>query len=281
MIKRDILSTHLLYSWSQQSDEVYRDLHCHAEYEIYYFIEGDVDYQIEGRHYVLTPESLLLIPPNNIHGVTVKSPLLHQRISIHFLPELLDEEERSLLLEIFHAPLLYYPDLSMFRIDFLIQSIQDCKNMTGQLQTAAIKHRAISLLTYLHQIHSQNMASNVPRNERIQAILRYLNNNLQKTISLDQIVKKFYISKNHLNVLFRKETGTTINQYIRIKRLVMARQEIQKGCTAEEAAYKVGFNDYSNFYRAYKAFFGITPSNKTNEWPKGYKNIPLNDIITG
>jgi AraC-like DNA-binding protein len=32
------------------------------------------------------------------------------------------------------------------------------------------------------------------------------------------------------------------------------------GCPAEEAAYKSGFNDYSNFYRAYKAFFGITPS---------------------
>jgi AraC-like DNA-binding protein len=44
----------------------------------------------------------------------------------------------------------------------------------------------------------------------------------------------------------------------------MARQEILKGCcTAEEAAYKAGFNDYSNSYRAYKAFFGIIPSDKT------------------
>jgi AraC-like DNA-binding protein len=65
--------------------------------------------------------------------------------------------------------------------------------------------------------------------------------------------------------MFRKETGTTVTQYIRIKRLVMARQEILKGCTADEAAYKAGFNDYSNFYRAYKAFFGIVPSDKTSE----------------
>ncbi|MDR2758348.1 MAG: AraC family transcriptional regulator [Spirochaetaceae bacterium] len=82
-----------------------------------------------------------------------------------------------------------------------------------------------------------------PRNEQIQRILSYLNSNLCKPISLDQLVQKFYISKNHLNVIFRKETGTTVNQYIRIKRLVLARQEILKGSTAEEAAYKVGFND--------------------------------------
>ncbi|MDR0377462.1 MAG: helix-turn-helix domain-containing protein [Spirochaetaceae bacterium] len=64
--------------------------------------------------------------------------------------------------------------------------------------------------------------------------------------------------------MFRKETGTTVNQYIRIKRLVLARREIPQGSTAEEAAHKADFNDYSNFYRAYKSFFGITPSDKAN-----------------
>jgi AraC-like DNA-binding protein len=48
----------------------------------------------------------------------------------------------------------------------------------------------------------------------------------------------------------------------------MARQEILQGSTAEEAAYKAGFNDYSNFYRAYKAFFGIVPSDKSGGWPQ-------------
>jgi AraC-like DNA-binding protein len=268
MIERDILTTDLLHIWSQESDEVYSDIHCHAEYEIYYFIKGDVDYRIEGSHYLMTPESLLLIPPNNIHGATIKSTRLHQRISVHFVPELLDESERSLLPEIFHASHLYYPDLSPHRIRFLVQSVLDCKGMKEPLQKIAVRHRAISLLTHIYQIHLKNIAAIAPQNEKIQAILSYLNSNIHKPISLDRLVQKFYISKNHLNVIFRKETGTTVSQYIRIKRLVMARQEILQGCTAEEAAYKVGFNDYSNFYRAYKAFFGIMPSDKANEWPQ-------------
>jgi AraC-like DNA-binding protein len=268
MIKRDILTTDLLYAWSQETDEVYSDIHCHAEYEMYYFIQGDVDYRIEGRHYTMNPESLLLIPPKNVHGVTVQSTRPHQRIFVHFVPELMGEAECSLLPEIFHAPNLYYPDVSIYKIGFLVQSLFDCKDMEEPLQTIAVKHRTISLLTYIYQLHLQNLVCAVPKDERIQAMLTYLNRNLHEPISLDHLVRKFRISKNHLNVIFRRETGTTVNQYIRIKRLVMARQEILKGCTVEEAAYKAGFNDYSNFYRAYKAFFGIIPSNKTKKWPR-------------
>jgi AraC-like DNA-binding protein len=272
MRQDDILNSDLLYTWSSISDEVGHKLHCHAEYEIYYFMQGDVEYRLEGRPYSLTPESLLLIPPNSVHGVTIKTKALHRRVSIHFLPELLDEAERTLLLEIFHAPHLYYPNLSKTQIGFLVQSVLDCKNMDEILQKVALKHRAISLLTYIYQLHLQNIASTAPRNERIQAILRYLNDNLAKSVSLDQLSERFYISKNHLNVIFRRETGTTVNQYIRIKRLSLAQQEIWKGRTAEEAAYKVGFNDYSNFYRAYKTLFGIMPSAQTAEWQGIHKN---------
>jgi AraC-like DNA-binding protein len=67
-------------------------------------------------------------------------------------------------------------------------------------------------------------------------------------------------------VLFRQETGTTINQYIKVKRLALARQEMRNGCGAEEAAYKAGFNDYSNFYRAYKSVYGIMPSDRADKW---------------
>ncbi|MDR0583460.1 MAG: AraC family transcriptional regulator [Treponema sp.] len=269
MVKNDILKTESAYVWSIVSDEIYQMTHCHAEYELYYFIQGD----IEGHWYIMAPETLMLIPPNHVHGVSVKTTALHKRISIHFLPELLDEAERALLLEIFHSPQLYYPDLSATRIDFLFQSVLECKNMDKTLQNAALKHRIISLLTHVFQIYSKNPPHTSPRDERIQAVLRYLNSSLDKPVSPDQLSGEFYISKNHLNVIFRRETGTTINQYIRMKRLTRARQEIRNGCTAEEAAYKAGFTDYSNFYRAYKAFFGIMPSAKANEWPQIPKNI--------
>jgi AraC-like DNA-binding protein len=99
-----------------------------------------------------------------------------------------------------------------------------------------------------------------PLDERIQAVLTYLNNNLQEKITLELLGRKFHVSKNYLNTIFHQELGITINNYIRIKRVVLTRQKMLQGYSAEEAAYMMGFNDYSNFYRAYKSFFHVKPS---------------------
>ncbi|MDR2095289.1 MAG: helix-turn-helix domain-containing protein [Treponema sp.] len=66
-------------------------------------------------------------------------------------------------------------------------------------------------------------------------------------------------------------TGTTIHHYILLKRLTLVRQRIWNGYGVEEATYKAGFNDYSNFYRAYKSVFHIKPSvmDGTWQWDQG------------
>jgi AraC-like DNA-binding protein len=264
----DILNTDMLYVWSSISDELFQTIHCHAEYEIFYLKRGDIEYQVEGCLYKPDPGSLLLVPPNSIHGVTVRSCRPYERVSIHLLPELLEKTDQALFLDMFYRPRTYYPNLSQIQIDFLIQSISGCKNMDTPLQKPSLKFRVLSLLTHIYHIYSQSATGSPIQNKRIQSILRYLNSNIFEPLSLAKIAEKFNINKNYINEIFHKETGTTIKQYIQIKRLSLARREIQQGCSAEDAAYKVGFNDYSNFYRAYKAFFGIKPSDKNNEWPQ-------------
>jgi AraC-like DNA-binding protein len=267
MKRDDILKTDMLYVWSSKSNEPFHTIHCHAEYEICYIKQGDVARQFEGCLYMPTPESIILIPPNTIHGVTVRSSEPYERVSIHFSPEALDNEEK-LLLNMFHLPCSYYQNLSPVRIDLLIQSILDCKDMENPLQRISLKFRVLSLLTHIYQIHIQSTNGSPIQNKRIQSILRYLNSNILKPLSLTKIAEKFNINKNYLNEIFHKETGTTIKQYIQIKRLALARREMEQGCSAEDAAYKVGFSDYSNFYRAYKAFFGLKPSDKDSVWPQ-------------
>jgi AraC-like DNA-binding protein len=271
----DTFKTDLAYVVMAKSDEKYPSIHCHAEYELYYFMQGDVEYRIEGHRYQLTPETLLLIPANSIHGVTVKTTRLHRRISIHFLPEMLDEAERALLLSLYQSSHRYYPDVGGSRIDSLVQSILDCKNMEAPLKPVALKHYIISLLIQVYQTNvQQKKAFSAPLDERIQAVLTYLNSNLQKKITLEHLAQKFKISKNHLNAVFRQEIGIAINHYIRIKRVVAARQKMLQGYSAEEAAYMTGFNDYSNFYRAYKSFFHVNPSARLKPPEDGQETDP-------
>ena len=53
------------YSESEIPTEEYA-LHCHNFYEVYFFLDGDVDYLVEGTQYKPTPNSLLLLSPQCI-----------------------------------------------------------------------------------------------------------------------------------------------------------------------------------------------------------------------
>jgi len=253
------------HAWFNMTNETGRFFHCHTEYEILYFILGDVDIHIEGRSYTPAPESLLLIPPNNMHGFIVKSASLYKRVTIHFFPEIMEPEERNLLLKPFQAPARYFPDLHDIQIDSSVDDLKNCKNIEAPLQKIMFKHRVISLLADIYKLYNKAVIHPPPGNEKINSVLQYLNENIIEDISLELLSRKFFIDKYYLNKLFSRELGTTVHRYVQVKRLILARYEIRKGSGIEEAAYKAGFKDYSNFYRAYKSFFGIKPSAQHNE----------------
>ncbi|MBO5783869.1 MAG: helix-turn-helix transcriptional regulator, partial [Clostridia bacterium] len=57
-------------------------------------------------------------------------------------------------------------------------------------------------------------------------------------------------------------TGSTVWEYVTIKRLIRAREIIGAGTSPTEAAGACGFNDYSAFYRASRRQFGHSPREK-------------------
>lgn len=51
----------------------------------------------------------------------------------------------------------------------------------------------------------------------------------------------------------------TIHKYIKLKRLIKAKELIRQNLPITEVYIKSGFGDYSNFFRAFKLEYGITP----------------------
>ena len=78
-------------------------------------------------------------------------------------------------------------------------------------------------------------------------------------MTLDQLSDRFYISKHHLNKVFRRATGTTVFDYLLHKRIVLAQELLIDGLSAQEAAARTGFGDYSSFYRSYRRILGHSP----------------------
>jgi len=267
--EKRILHNNYMEIWHNKSDEgpgIDFHAHTHAEYEILYVFSGDVEFYVEGYKYPFQPESLLLTPPNNFHGWKPRSRHLYHRVAVLFMmPDFLDRAEQTFFMELFNTGPRFFTDTSSRNIGFFIEALLECVDMEEPLQEIALKGRLVSLLSEISFLQSSHAREPASRDKRVQEVLKYLGEHLSEELSLEGLSQRFSISKNYLNILFRQATGTTVNQYIRLKRLVLARQELINGSGAEEAAYKAGFNDYSNFFRAYKSFFGDMPTAKTNK----------------
>ena len=94
-------------------------------------------------------------------------------------------------------------------------------------------------------------------------VIKYLNENINRNISLEFLANRFFVSKYYLCRVFKKHNGISIHGYITQKRVMQAKLLIEAGETASAAAYKVGFRDYSAFYRAFVKIVGLPPTNSS------------------
>lgn len=87
------------------------------------------------------------------------------------------------------------------------------------------------------------------------------NNYGNPELSIKFISDKLYISHSHLCVLFKKETGKTLNQYITEFRIEKAR-ELLADSTVKlyYVAARVGYSDQNYFTKIFKKHTNMTPS---------------------
>lgn len=236
-------------------------LHCHSMYEIYYFIGGDVSYLVEGKLYRPTPHSILMMPNHVFHGVRVESEVSYDRFTLHFMPDAIPPENRTLLLSLFNSSELYYQNVDRYQLPAFFDHLTECAGMPEPLRRTAILAELQALLSHMlyMSMSSNSSTPNESNSHTISRIITFLNGHLTESITLDELSDRFFVSKHHLNKVFRKATGTTVGEYVIHKRVVSAQQLILHGQSAMQAAVASGFNDYSVFYRAYKRIVGRSP----------------------
>ena len=70
----------------------------------------------------------------------------------------------------------------------------------------------------------------------------------------------------HLESLFRRDTGESLHQHLRKIRVLKAVELVREGHKVEAVAYEVGFRSKSAFLRAFRDVLGSTPSQVVDGW---------------
>ena len=136
---------------------------------------------------------------------------------------------------------------------------------THENKIVSIRHAVLGLLLHLIMNYSTKTSEKDLKNdlifaERIKKVVEYIQGNLDRTISLDEISDHIGISKFHLSRDFKKFTGNTIFEYINISRCKTAAALIAGGMSVSAAANECGFENLSYFSRTYKKYIGKLPS---------------------
>lgn len=98
-----------------------------------------------------------------------------------------------------------------------------------------------------------------------QKALRYIENNLLDDLNPDDVANHIYASGSHFQRVFGIVTGFSVAEYIRMRKLSMAGQELRSGgCKVVDAALKYGYDSPESFAKAFSRFHGMTPSEAKN-----------------
>lgn len=238
--------------------------HCHEEYEILYITDGNGKYVIEGVEYPIRPRTMLFVPPLAYHSVKLNLAEPYERYVLRFdIADLTDETQNFLLSlnsNINGEGCIFSADALSPSIISLFERLEFAETLPERERAEFMKLLVSEIIILL----SVAKRESVPKDEDEfgARVIKYLNENIDKDVSLDKLAKRFFVSKYYLCRAFKKHNGISVHGYINQKRVLYAKQLIESGETASGAAYRVGFGDYSAFYRAYVKIIGHSPTSQ-------------------
>lgn len=257
--------------------------HSHSYYEVYFFLNGDVTYEVDGNEYNLQYGDYLLIPPGTKHHPIFRSSKEpYQRFVLWISQSYFDSmcswsQDFSYSFRYVSESKHYH-----FRTDFI--TFQDIQGRLLELLEEIHGKRAFhevnthlmvhSFVLFLNRI-TYDMLHQVPAafsNVLYLNLCDYINNHLDEDLSLDHLAAFFYSSKYHICHVFKDNMGISLHQYILKKRLQASKNGILSGVPFNELYHQYGFSDYTSFYRAFKKEFGLSPKEfrEQRKLPEGY-----------
>lgn len=97
--------------------------------------------------------------------------------------------------------------------------------------------------------------------EAVQNSLNYIEDHLSEKMEMEKLAKVAVLSPYYFQRLFSRLVNTSVNDYIRLRRLAKASEYLKcKDKRIIDVAVELGFSDQANFTRAFKDAYGISPS---------------------
>ncbi|HWQ79642.1 MAG TPA: AraC family transcriptional regulator [Anaerovoracaceae bacterium] len=232
--------------------------HSHPYYQLNHIVQGSFAFEIEGRKFTAEVGDTILIPANSVHTFTQTSDVKGYYFEVKFssfskgVMEMCadagvfvknDEFSGLLLKEIFEEKNNSTPESEEIMITYLYSILFKLTEKKRREKNTSSKYIEVSAYS-----------------SPVRDIVRFLENNYKKRLTLDDIVAETPLKKSYLCGLFKKETTVTIFECLMIIRVRKAVELLTYNpMPLSQVSKETGFVNITHFNRVFTKHVMIPP----------------------
>lgn len=178
-----------------------------------------------------------------------------------------DEQNRRIFMDLNGINSFVNLDYFSLEIGELIEEFRHC-DVENFMKPIYLEGKTYELLTF--QIQFFNDKTNVDNTkkplrkntiEKIEKAVEIIEKEMDQRINVHALAKQVGLNQNTLQSGFKNLHKSSVNEYIKNKRLEMAKVLIEDSeLNITEITYKIGINSRSYFSKLFKEKYGISPS---------------------
>lgn len=264
--------------------------HVHEFAELIFVTDGTSTQIIDETKYEVIPGDLLFVNYKQTHSFTMSEDFRYYNLL--YVPEFFSTEliNSDNIYEIFEISLFSeFEELSNRNdqiVHFQGNEFLSIKQLVEEMYSEFLKketgYRAVlngysrvlfsKILRKLKEERTkQNEISNL---DKLTAeCIAYIDANCFEKISLKKIAEKTFYKPSYLSRVFKTHCGKSLSEYVKEKRIIEAGRLLQStDSSVEKIMRSVGYTDKKQFYKNFKEFYMLTPTEYRNKLNSNEKN---------
>lgn len=234
--------------------------HSHEEYAIGVTKKGVQSFTCNGSSYNSSQNGIITFNPIDVHDghSGLETGLKYEMLYVDYdLMNHLAKEICGGKFNTVYFNTIRYDSLVMNK---LLDFFSEIKNKTNtKLDLESKFYDTMTSLLLRHGKFSKNPISFHKDNSIAGKACRFMRENAELNISLDDIASEVSLSPYHFSRLFKKSTSLSPHSYLNQCRVEIVKNRIKTDTSLSELALEAGFSDQSHMNRRFKEIYGLTP----------------------
>lgn len=242
-------------------------LHWHNSVEILYVLKGMISISIDTDSYDIFEDEVQIVNVNESHRIYSNED--NKVLIFHIDSSFLEKYYQDINNIFFYTNTSNdisqegeeYTTLKTFLAEILCEIVQRPEDYDEEIESIVIKLLFHMINNFHYLISGEgDLKDNQEQFDRYHRISKYIFNNYNSNITLQNIAKKEFLSPDYLSHEFKNATGYNFTDLLNLTRVEEGvKLLIDTDMSLTEISEEVGFSHTRYFNKHFKNYYGLTP----------------------